>query len=137
MNKITIHSSATPASMDIGAKHIRQWHMAKGWHDIGYHWVIQRDGTLEKGRSTTLPGAHVKGHNRDNIGICLIGGMNAQHQPENNFTPAQMHTLQTALLLLTEHHSLGQQDIYAHNELNPNTSCPSFNLKQWLSRTFY
>jgi len=45
---ITIHAAATTPSMDIGVKEIREWHLARGWRDVGYHFVIRRDGTLEK-----------------------------------------------------------------------------------------
>lgn len=51
INEIILQCSATPASMDIGAKGIWDWHVnGNHWRDIGYHWVIRRDGTVEKGR---------------------------------------------------------------------------------------
>jgi N-acetylmuramoyl-L-alanine amidase len=76
IDTIIFHCSATPASMDIGAAEIDQWHKERGWSGIGYHYVIRRDGTVEVGRWLQQPGAHVKGHNDYSIGICLIGGGN-------------------------------------------------------------
>jgi N-acetylmuramoyl-L-alanine amidase len=71
---------------------IRRWHVEqRGWRDIGYHWVIDRDGTAAPGRSETEIGAHVEGHNRGTIGICLLGGFGASADDafEKNFTSAQ------------------------------------------------
>lgn len=73
IEKIIWHCSDTPESMDIGAEEIRQWHLQRGWSDIGYHYVIRRDGKREIGRALEKPGAHVKGHNRYSIGCCLVG----------------------------------------------------------------
>ena len=58
IGEIFIHCSATPPSMDISADDIRDWHLARGWSDIGYHAVIKRDGTIEAGRSEDRAGAH-------------------------------------------------------------------------------
>lgn len=132
MQRITLHSSATPPSLDIGCAEIRQWHINKGWRDIGYHWVIKRDGTLEQGRPMHQTGAHVKGQNRHNIGICLIGGVNESHLPENNFTAPQWQTLKTTLTLLCDQYKIPKSKIQGHNTLNPNTACPSFNVAEYL-----
>ena len=43
---IVIHCAATKASMDIGASEIKKWHVDdNGWDDIGYHYIIKRDGS--------------------------------------------------------------------------------------------
>lgn len=90
MRKITeafVHCSATPPTMDIGAKEIKDWHVNdNGWSDIGYHYIIRRDGTKELGRSLERAGAHVKGFNKDSIGICLVGGVDENGNPDANFT---------------------------------------------------
>lgn len=84
-NKITIHCSATPNGKEVPAKTIKEWHLARGFKDIGYHLIIQPDGTCEHGRPLNQVGAHVEGANRDNIGICLIG--------TDKFTKAQFSKL--------------------------------------------
>lgn len=63
IDRIVIHCSASPDNRDIGAEEIRQWHKSQGWKDIGYHWVIRRDGTIEQGRKEFDIGSHVKGFN--------------------------------------------------------------------------
>ncbi|QIA64452.1 lysozyme [Vibrio astriarenae] len=136
MHKITIHSSATPPTMNITARDIRQWHKARGWSDIGYHWIITRDGKLEAGRPMTKAGAHVKGHNTNNIGICLVGGTSPSGKPENNFTNPQWQTLQSSITLLSTIYNITPTKVYGHKDLNPNTACPSFNVKAWLNTHF-
>jgi N-acetyl-anhydromuramyl-L-alanine amidase AmpD len=74
-SKIILHSSDTPPSMDIGVAEIRQWHLERGFRDIGYHYVIRRNGIVELGRHEDIKGAHCKdgGGNNDSLGICLVG----------------------------------------------------------------
>jgi N-acetyl-anhydromuramyl-L-alanine amidase AmpD len=75
---------------------IRRWHVEqRGWRDIGYHWVIDRDGAVAPGRPETEIGAHVEGHNRGTIGICLLGGYGASADDpfEKSFTMTQAHAV--------------------------------------------
>ena len=76
IDSIIIHSTATPVGMDVGVEDIRAWHVRdNGWRDIGYHWVIRRDGTIEEGRPEIAVGAHVAGYNHNSIGVALVGGV--------------------------------------------------------------
>ena len=91
---IVIHCAATKPSMDIGADTIRDWHVnGNGWRDIGYHLVIRRDGSIEKGRDINDSGAHAAGYNSKSIGLCLVGGMAEDNSAENNFTAQQWTSL--------------------------------------------
>lgn len=82
MRKITdivIHCADTPKGKHFDIKDIRKWHVEeRGWSDVGYHYVILLDGTIELGRPLETPGAHVKNHNSKSIGICYIGGANGE-----------------------------------------------------------
>ena len=89
---IVIHCAATKASMDIGASEIRKWHVDdNGWDDIGYHYIIKRDGTIEEGRDIEMSGA-ILPINQPLI-TCLIGGMAEDGGAENNFTLFQFLSL--------------------------------------------
>lgn len=127
---LVIHCSATPPTVDIGAVEIDRWHRAKGWASIGYHYVIRRDGTLQPGRDPRSIGAHAKGHNAESVGICLIGGVTEQGEPDSNFTYAQFKCLKE---LLTELHDLSypHSTVIGHNEVSTK-ACPSFDVQQWL-----
>ena len=126
---VIIHCAATKPKMDIGAKEIKDWHLKRGWSDIGYHWVIRRDGKIETGRSSNLIGAHCKGQNSHNIGICLVGGIDEKGKPENNFTDEQWFSLIGFLkgLPLTYPNI---ENITGHNE-HSNKACPSFDVQEW------
>ena len=129
---IIIHCSATKPSMDIGADEITDWHVkGNGWSDIGYHYVIRRDGSIEPGRDLKKDGAHAKGHNKDTIGICLVGGVNDKGTPQDNFTPNQYETLNTLVQdVLFRDCTSTECYIKGHNELS-NKACPSFDVQEW------
>ncbi|WP_394242961.1 N-acetylmuramoyl-L-alanine amidase [Vibrio astriarenae] len=125
---ITIHCSATPASRDIDARDIRRWHQSRGWSDIGYHYVITRNGTLQTGRTLNKPGAHVKGHNRGNIGICLVGGVNESLTPEDNFTLAQRKTLFALIENLQTLFKIPDHQVKRHQDWDDKKACPCIHI---------
>ncbi len=135
-NWIVVHCSATrPTQVNIGAKDIRQWHIAKGWADIGYHFVIKRNGKLETGRDVRAVGAHVEGHNLDSIGICMVGGINDRtFRPESNYTAAQWATLKTLVADLVKRYPkakvLGHRDFKGVQK-----ACPCFEAKSWAKKS--
>ena len=103
MDYIVIHCAATKPSMDIGAAEIKSWHRKKGWLDIGYHFVIRRDGIIEPGRPIDVPGAHARGYNHISLGICLVGGVAEDGKtPEDNFTEQQWVELAALVKYLKE-----------------------------------
>lgn len=115
--------------MDIGVDWIRNIHVNEnGWSDIGYHWVIRRDGSLERGRSFERIGAHCKGHNRHSIGICLIGGMSKEEKTENNFTRVQFTQLKSLVYFLKEFLPKIKK-VTGHREY-ANKTCPCFEVKE-------
>jgi N-acetylmuramoyl-L-alanine amidase len=75
INKIILHCSATPEGRHHDVADIRRWHLKRGFNDIGYHFLIHIDGTVEEGRPLNKQGAHCSGQNRGSIGICYVGGM--------------------------------------------------------------
>ena len=133
ISKIVVHCSYTPASMDIGAETIRDWHVNdNGWDDIGYHYVITRDGSVEKGRALGTPGAHVRGHNEDSIGICLIGGMTEDKEhTDSNFTRWQWGALDALLSDLEGR--FGKLDVVGHRDLDASKDCPCFDVQAWVA----
>ena len=98
VTEIILHCADTRPEWMAGHPHaekvaeIRRWHVQqRGWRDFGYHWIIDRDGAIAPGRRETEIGAHVEGHNRGTIGICLLGGYGASADDpfEKNFIAAQ------------------------------------------------
>ncbi len=131
---VVIHCSATRAIQDIGAADIRRWHKAKGWSDIGYHLVIRRDGRVEKGRALDAIGSHVKGHNANSVGICLVGGLNNDtYAPEANYTPAQWTALKATVADLLKRYPAAR--VLGHRDFpGVAKACPCFDAKPWAAK---
>lgn len=134
IDKIVIHCAYTPPSMDIGLAEIDRWHKDRGWWGIGYHFVIRRDGKLEKGRPLEMVGAHARGHNRTSIGICLVGGKaqskNGGGRAQCNFTSAQWRELDALVTMLMNQHHVAIEGVIGHNDVSPKM-CPTFDVKAW------
>lgn len=126
---LIVHCAATKPGMNIGLREIRQWHKERGFLDVGYHFIIRRDGTIEKGRDVDQVGAHTVGQNSTSVGICLVGGIDEKGQPQANFTPQQMSTLRKLLDELKAKYPgvaiAGHRDFAAK-------ACPSFEIRRWL-----
>ena len=128
ISKIIIHCSATPEGKDFTVQQIRQWHMqGNGWRDIGYHYVIYRDGSIHEGRPVERAGAHTKGYNSHSIGICYIGGCAADGKtPKDTRTEAQKAAL---IRLVAELKVIyPSASVHGHNQF-ANKACPSFNVQ--------
>ncbi len=131
---IVVHCSATRAEQDIGRAEIERWHRQRGFLGIGYHYVIRRNGVVEVGRPEDTIGAHVQGHNRTTLGICMVGGVNANDitKAENNYTPEQFAALKELLLRLRAKYPTAE--IVGHRDFpNVAKACPSFDVKEWVS----
>lgn len=117
--------------MDIGRREIDLWHRDRGFKEIGYHYLIRRDGTKERGRADRIPGAHVTGHNATTIGICLIGGLNEQGHPAPEYTDAQWSSLRKLIQELLI--AYPGADVLGHRDF-PNVAkeCPCFSVADWL-----
>ena len=126
INEIIIHCSATPAGMDIGAKEIDRWHKQRGFKRIGYHYVIRLNGQVEEGRQLKDQGAHCEGHNAHSVGICYVGGLDAQRHPCDTRTPQQKESLRHLVAALQVMYP--KATIHGHNEF-ANKACPCFDVR--------
>ncbi|UOA25918.1 N-acetylmuramoyl-L-alanine amidase [Pseudosulfitobacter sp. DSM 107133] len=142
---IIIHCSATHPNWMAGKRtsekvaEIRRWHVEdRGWADIGYNYVIDRDGTVAIGRDRDHDGdtfeeigAHTKGHNSKSLGICLIGGhgSSATDAFESNFTEKQEAALRGLIARIED--QLGDLAIAGHNDFAAK-ACPGFKVDRWL-----
>ncbi len=101
---------------------IREWHLKRGFSDVGYHWVITADGTIQEGRPEEEIGAHVEGHNADSIGICLTG--------LSHFTEDQFMSLEDLLIILKDKYPYAT--LHGHREFNPHKTCPVFDYSEFV-----
>jgi N-acetyl-anhydromuramyl-L-alanine amidase AmpD len=137
---IFIHCSATrpswmadkPSSAKVAE--IKRWHVQeRKWANIGYHYVIDRDGTIVPGRKENDAGSHVKGHNTGSIGICLIGGHGSnENDPfEKNYTPEQDASLRDLISSIKKRANIKR--IRGHNDVAAK-ACPGFSVARWLEK---
>lgn len=133
IDKIILHCTATPEGKDYTVAQIRQWHLARKFFDVGYHYVIYRDGSVHRGRPENQVGAHTPGQNTHSIGICYIGGCastkNAKgdYPPKDTRTPAQRAAL--VRLVADMRKKYPGATVHGHNEFD-NKACPSFNVQK-------
>lgn len=127
INEIIVHCSATKEGQDFTTADIKRWHLARGFSDIGYHYVIYRDGSVHTGRNVNIGGAHCTNHNAHSIGVCYIGGLDKNNKPKDTRTDAQKKSLLSLLAQLKKLYP--KATIHGHCEF-ANKACPCFNAKQ-------
>ncbi len=141
INHIVFHCSATKEGKFFNADDIDTWHKQKGWSGIGYHYVVLLDGTIEKGRPDSKIGAHVKGHNKDSIGVCYIGGLDENGKPKDTRTDLQKEALRELAKRLKwiytkadfSGHRDFSPDLNKNGKIEPNEylkECPCYNPKE-------
>jgi len=131
---IVVHCSDIGPDMQSSAQDIDRWHKHRGWgarwgdkvFHIGYHYVVRREGTIEKGRPLELAGAHVRNHNRHSIGICYEGGRDAAGKTADTRTPEQKAALRTLVGQLKG--MFPKALVVGHRDLDPQKECPCFDV---------
>ena len=141
INEIIVHCSDTPEGRHHTVEDIREWHKAKGWSDVGYHYLVYLDGSIHNGRDVDVVGAHCSGYNSHSIGVCYIGGCegevkngkivpktdaNGHHIPKDTRTPEQKVSLVYLLKELRKMYPLAE--IYGHCDLSTK-QCPCFDAR--------
>jgi N-acetylmuramoyl-L-alanine amidase len=125
INKIIVHCSATREGENIPVETIRKWHVeGRGWSDIGYHFYIDLQGEIFKGRDIAKIGAHCKGQNRNSIGICYCGGVESDGKtPKDTRLDCQKDSLLAVLRTLKAMYP--DATIHSHRDY-ARKACPSF-----------
>ena len=131
INRITVHhEGSTPVyfadarSTAARIEAIRRVHTGdRGWADIGYHYIIDRSGTVWEGRDLRYQGAHVRENNEHNLGILVLGNFDKQ-----NPSDAQLASLEKALRSFMGQHRVAQSRVFTHQEI-VQTACPGTGLQ--------
>jgi N-acetylmuramoyl-L-alanine amidase len=141
LDSIYIHCTATRAEWwadrrsSEKAAECKRWHLDRGWSDIGYHYLIDRDGTITEGRPIEKTPAAQKGHNTGSVAIALWGGHGgSQHDSfEDHFTPEQDRALRMLIAQRRmEYPSITK--VRGHNEVSAK-QCPCFQVTPWMNGT--
>lgn len=127
ITKLIVHCTATREGKNFTVEDVRRWHVKeRGWSDIGYHFLIYLDGSIHAGRPIDKVGAHTSGHNTNSIGICYVGGLDANGKAKDTRTDAQKKALRKLLTDLKKIYP--KATIHGHYEF-ANKACPCFKPK--------
>lgn len=130
INKIIIHCADTPEGRNVSAGEIRRWHMQDNkWTDVGYHYIVELDGSIVAGRKVAVQGAHVAGHNHDSIGVCYVGGRGKDGKAKDTRTDAQKKSIRDIVTVLKN--IWPDAAVKGHRDF-ANKECPSFDVSQEL-----
>ncbi|MGB5810128.1 MAG: N-acetylmuramoyl-L-alanine amidase [Polyangiales bacterium] len=125
---LAVHHSASSNKIDPAT--IRQWHLDRGWDDVGYHYLIDYKGHVHVGRPLPFAGAHAKGSNSNSIGVCVIGN-NASLDRSDHWTTAQNYSLLDFISSVTK--LFPTIRVVGHRDLmEPGyTECPGLDIATW------
>lgn len=122
-NRLLIHISArNPTTGEVfkDIDEVRKFHVeVRGWNDVGYHYGIKRDGTIEAGRPEDVQGAHCKEANKDSLGICMLA-------EDGLFTMEQVSSLQFLVKSLCLKYMIPYARVYGHRDFTNKKTCPDF-----------
>lgn len=147
IKEIIVHCTASVEGQDMTVEQIRKIHVQhNGWADIGYHYVVYRDGTVHEGRPVDKSGAHVQNRNTYTIGVVYVGGCYYKTDSDgkkilgkdgkyvlgcrDTRTPAQKKSLASLVRELVQMYGLKKSDVRAHYEF-ANKACPCFNIESF------
>lgn len=126
IDAIIIHCSATKEGQDITARDIDMMHRQRGFNEIGYNFVVKLNGDVETGRSLLKDGAHCNNrgfgglsYNKHSIGICYIGGLDANGKAKDTRTEAQKRALRVLVAKLVKEYPI--KEILGHRDTSPDT----------------
>ena len=139
------HWTGTFTNQNIGAKDVHSWHLDRNFSGCGYHYVIQRDGKLQRGRPLNIKGAHSKayGHNTYSIGVAFAGGFNCPSGTKNpdkflssdSFTEEQWNTY--AMFVESFYTVWPAGQAWGHNDTTDQGKIdPGFDVQQYVYNKF-
>lgn len=124
INEVIIHCTATKADRKVTVDDVRRWHKQRGFRDIGYHYLIDQQGNVHRGRPLSQAGSHCRGYNAHSIGVCYVGGVGNDGKSADTRTIAQVTAMQTLVYRLCRQYGA---KVTGHREHpNAHTECPGF-----------
>lgn len=144
VTELVVHWTETPTNKNIGSEELNDLHIAFGLDGLGYHYVIRRDGTLQRGRPVNIVGQHAPTNNHDerSIGIVFVGGINAPSGTPNldsfisaqSLTRSQLNTFDHICRAFYAVFPGGQ--IIGHNEIDEDEFDPGFSVIEYVNIHF-
>jgi len=128
IHRVFIHCSASDYPQHDNIATMKAWHLARGFSDVGYHFFIRKDGTLEYGRDCETTPAAQRGHNLNTLAICLHG------LKVEKFTEAQFKTLKALSKEIADNYE--NISFHGHCEVSVK-ACPVFDYQKVLDLDLY
>lgn len=122
LNQIVLIILHHTASASATVESIHNDHLKRGWAGIGYHYLIQPDGTIDEGRPIKYTGSHCAGNNTSSIGIALVGDFRKTKPTEEQIDSLNLLVAELKDQVHTIKRVLNHNDLYK-------TLCPVINLK--------
>lgn len=144
VSEIIVHASETFTNVNIGAEEIQLRHNEAGHDGIQYHFVIRRDGRLQRGMplDTMSVASSILGHDANCVDVCLVGGVNVATEaqdPELNlsarsFTQAQMRTFEA--ICESFYHRVPGGQVLGHNDIDTESQDPYMDIISYVENKF-
>lgn len=133
--RIIIHHTGGAGDSDLSAQQIHRIHLANGWAGIGYHFVIRKNGTIERGRPIWAIGAHAADNNYDSIGIQVCGQFNYAYPTKEQIEMTAMliaNITQEYDITPDRKHIIGHDESYSGVGKSNGIGCPGLHLQDQL-----
>lgn len=121
--RIIIHCSHTGPDVPRLTEYLRAKGRSLGLLEVGYHFIIDRDGWLDQTRDMEVMGSHAPGNNHDSVGVCLALRGHGEYPSD-----AQRRTLRFLIHAVREDHP--GVTLWGHDEImrfKPgHDPCPGF-----------
>ena len=144
ITSLVVHASDTYTNQNIGSEELHIEHNESDLDGLQYHFVIRRDGKLQRGRPLDTAGesSNINGHKIRSIDVCLVGGLNCstgcenpdQYRSSQSFTREQMSTLEAVCEAFYRRYHGGQ--VFGHNEVEPLVTDPYFDVSLYVETLF-
>lgn len=144
VTEVVVHWTETPTNKNIGSEELNKIHLESGLKGIGYHYVIRRDGSLQRGRPVNIQGEHalVNNHDERSIGVVFVGGINVPSGTPNLENFVSVQSLTRSQFNTFDHFCRGFYSrfpggqILGHNDIDPVENDPGFNVREYAAANF-
>ena len=144
VTEVVVHWTETPTNKNIGSEELNAIHLASKLKGIGYHYVIRRDGSLQRGRPINIEGQHAptNDHNERSIGIAFVGGINVPSGTPNLENFVSVQSLTRSQFNTFDHFCRGFYSrfpggqIVGHNDIDPLEDDPGFDVREYVLANF-
>lgn len=141
--EVVVHATDTTKDMEVNYDVLKAWDVTeRSLSEVGYHFIILRDGSLQVCRPISVDGVHsLKDHNENSIGIAFVGGLLGNRnnreakRSSKSFTMEQFNTFDTFMRAFYTVVPGGQA--WGHNDIDhTRRSDPHFNVPLYIKNKF-